>query len=196
MKSLLENFKKTLFRGILFLGPILIALVLADKIFEKFIHIITPIANLLPFHAVLGVGKAYWAAILLLVTTGLLMGLVANLKLAQRFLQWLESNVLMLLPGYMFMKQMRESIFAEDSINAYKVILVQAEEGWQLAYLIEEIDENNVAVFIPDVPNPSEGNLLYMSKEKIKEVNISYKESLKILRRHGGGSAAYLKGIM
>jgi uncharacterized membrane protein len=196
MKTLLENFKKTLFQGILFLGPILIALVLADKIFEKFIHIITPIADFLPFHSILGVGKAYWAAILLLVTISLLMGLIANMKLAQRFLEWLENNVLMLLPGYMFMKQMRESIFAEDSINAYKVILVQAEEGWQLAYLIEEIDENNAAVFIPDVPNPSEGNLLYMSKEKIKEVNISYKESLKILKRHGVGSAAYLKGVL
>jgi len=196
MKKFLDVLKHTLIRGILFLGPILVALVVIDRAVDKLKELIAPIADVLPYHSVFGIGKAYWAALLVLLAIGFVMGLIARIALAAKFLTWLENTFLNRIPGYIFMKQMGESMIGAKDATVYKVVLLAIEESWQLAYLIEVINERMVAVYVPGVPNPQEGDLFYVSKDRIKETAISYKDSIRIINCQGRGSATFLKDLI
>jgi uncharacterized membrane protein len=65
---------------------------------------------------------------------------------------------------------------------------------WQLAFLIEEIEGENYAVFIPGAPKPLSGSVYFLEKERIKKTTISMRDSMKCLRGLGTGSNKLLKG--
>lgn len=195
MKKILVALKNTLLRGIVFTVPILVLVIIFEKAFEKLQEIANPIADLLPYHSVFGIGKAYWAVLLILIFVGLCMGVIARLKVAMDSINWLEDNLLNRVPGYSFMKQMGESMIGADDTSSYKVVLLDIENSWQLAYLVEEIDENMVAVYVPSVPSALDGDLFYVPKARIKQTSISYKDSIRILHSQGRGSKKVLKGV-
>ncbi|WP_018344767.1 DUF502 domain-containing protein [Cytophaga aurantiaca] len=195
MKKILIILKNTLLRGIVFTVPILVVVIVLEQVFEKLQQIANPIADLLPYHSLFGIGKAYWAVFLILILVGLLMGLVARLKVAMNSVIWLEDNLLNRLPGYTFMKQMGESMIGANDTSAYKVVLLDIEDSWQLAYLVEELDGNMIAVYVPSVPSALDGDLFYVPKSRIKETFISYKDSIRLLHCQGRGSKKIMKGV-
>jgi len=196
MKKIINLFQQTLIRGILFLVPILVVLVVIDRALDKLKELANPIADILPYHSVFGVGKAYWAVLLILLFVGIVMGIIARFAVATKFSNWIEHKLLYRIPGYSFMKQMGESMIGVDDKKVFRVVLLSIEEFWQLAYLIEEINDTMVAVYVPSVPNPQEGDLFYVSKERIKETTISYKDSMRIINCQGRGSARFLKDLI
>jgi len=195
MKKILVALKNTLLRGIVFTVPILVLVIVFEKALDKLQQVANPIADVLPYHSVFGIGKAYWAVFLILVFVGLFMGLIARLKIAESFLSWIEDNVLNRVPGYTFMKQMGESMIGANDASAYKVVLLDIENSWQLAYLVEEVDDTIVAIYVPSVPGAMDGDLFYVPKTRIKETTISYKESIQLLHGQGRGSKKILKGL-
>ncbi|MGN6647694.1 MAG: DUF502 domain-containing protein [Cytophaga sp.] len=194
MKKILVAFKETLIRGIVFMVPLMVILILIDKVLDKLKELAIPIADMLPYHSLFGIGRAYWAVFLILLALGLFMGLIARLRIAAKISNWLEDHLLHRLPGYGFMKHMGESMIGADKGSAYKVVLLKNEDSLQLAYAIEEVTDDLVAVYVPSVPNAFEGELLYVSKERIKETAISYKDSIKLIHCQGRGSKKILSG--
>jgi uncharacterized membrane protein len=59
--------------------------------------------------------------------------------------------------------------------------------------LIEQINEDNFSVFIPDAPNARSGSVCFVEKKDIKEIGISQKEALACIRKLGYGSEILLK---
>jgi uncharacterized membrane protein len=91
------------------------------------------------------------------------------------------------------MKSMNENIIGIESKEDLKVILVPTDAGWQFAFLIEQIDENNFTVFVPDAPNPWSGSVCFVEKKDIREVGISQKQALACIRKLGYGTKELLK---
>lgn len=195
MKRVAIFFKATLIRGIVFMLPLLVMLVVIDKALDKLKELATPLADVLPYHSLFGIGKAYWAVFLILIFLGLIMGLIAQIQIAAAASNWLEDNLLNRLPGYTFMKQMGESMIGANDTSAYKVVMLDIENSWQLAYLVEEIDDTMIAVYVPSVPSALDGDLFYVPKSRIKETSISYKDSIKLLHSQGRGSKKIMKGV-
>lgn len=91
------------------------------------------------------------------------------------------------------MKSMNENIMGFESKQDLKVILVPTDAGWQFAFLIEQINENNFTVFVPDAPNPWSGSVVFVEKKDIREIGITQKEALACIRKLGYGSKELLK---
>lgn len=91
------------------------------------------------------------------------------------------------------MKNMNENIMGLESKEDLKVILVPTDAGWQFAFLIEQIDDNNFTVFVPDAPNPWSGSVVFVEKKDIKEIEITQKQALACIRKLGFGSKELLK---
>lgn len=195
MKKIVIFFKETLVRGIVFTVPLLVILIVIDKALDKLKELAIPIADVLPYHSLFGIGRAYWAVFLIFLFFGLFMGLIARFQIAAAASNWLEDNLLDRLPGYAFMKQMGESLIGANDISTYKVVLLDIEASWQLAYLVEEIDDTMVAVYVPSVPSVVDGDLFYVPKTRIKETSISYRDSIKLLHSQGRGSKKFLQGV-
>ncbi len=193
MKSILKIIKATFLGGILFLAPLILLLVLLEKGFSIVKKITHPIINQFPDVKFLGLAIEEIAAIFIIAFICFSAGLIAKTDSAQKLIQKLEDGILGFVPGYSLMKNMNESILGLESGQDLKVILVPTDAGLQFAFLVEEINENKFAVFIPDAPNPWSGSVVFVEKKDITQVEISQKEALSCIRKLGYGSAALLK---
>ncbi|PBJ13117.1 DUF502 domain-containing protein [Flavobacterium sp. ACN6] len=193
MKSILKIIKATFLGGILFLAPLILLLVLLEKGFSIIQKITNPIINHFPKVKVLGLAIEEIVAIVIIIFICFTAGLVAKTTYAQKLIHRLENGILSFVPGYSFMKNMNESIMGFESNQDLKVILVPTDAGLQFAFLIEQINENSFAVFIPDAPNPWSGSVVFVEKKDIKEIEMTQKEALACIRKLGYGSKELLK---
>ena len=193
MKSIFKIIKATFLGGILFLAPLFVLLVILEKGYGIIQKITLPLAEHLPRIHVLGIALQELAGIIIIILICFVAGLLAKTAKAKNLIQKLEDGILSFVPGYSFMKNMNENIMGLESKDDLKVILVPTDAGLQFAFLIEEINENKFAVFIPDAPNPWSGSVVFVEKKDITDVDISQKQALACIRKLGFGSKVLLK---
>ena len=193
MKSIIQIIKATFLGGILFLAPLVVLLVIVEKGYSIIQKITLPLANNLPRVHVLGVALQELFGIIVIILICFLAGLMAKTAGAKKLIHKLENGILSFVPGYSFMKNMNESIMGFESNTDLKVIMVPTDAGWQFAFLIEQINENNFTVFIPDAPNPWSGSVCFVERKDIKEIEITQKQALACIRKLGYGTKELLK---
>jgi uncharacterized membrane protein len=193
MKSILKIIKATFLGGILFLAPLILLLVLLEKGFSIIQKITHPIVSHFPKVKILGLAIEEILAIIIIFIICITAGLVARTAYAKRLVERLENGILSFVPGYSFMKKTNENIMGFESNEDLKVVLVPTDAGLQFAFLIEQINENNYSVFIPDAPNPWSGSVVFVEKKDIKEVDMTQKQALACIRKLGFGSKELLK---
>lgn len=193
MKSILKIIKATFLGGILFLAPLVVLLIILEKGYGIIQKVTLPLVNFLSRVHVLGIALQELVGIIILILICFTAGLLARTAGAKKLIHKLENGVLSFVPGYSFMKSMNENIMGLESKEDLKVILVPTDAGWQFAFLIEQINENNFTVFIPDAPNPWSGSVCFVEKKDIKEIDMTQKEALACIRKLGFGSKELLK---
>lgn len=193
MKNILKIIKATFLGGILFLAPLVVLLIILEKGYGIIQKVTLPLVSNLPGVHVLGIALQELIGIIIIIIICFAAGLLARTAKAKKLIQKLEDGILSFVPGYSFMKSMNESIMGFESKQDLKVILVPTDAGWQFAFLIEQIDENNLTVFVPDAPNPWSGSVCFVEKKDIREIGITQKEALACIRKLGYGSKELLK---
>ena len=193
MKSILKIIKATFLGGILFLAPLILLVVLFEKGYHIVQKITVPIVNSLPRVKVMGFALQEVIGVVIIIVVCFVAGLLAKTVYAKKLVQKIEDNVLSLVPGYVFIKNMQENIMGFESKEDLKVIMVPTDAGWQFAFLIEQINDNEFTVFIPDAPNPWSGSVVFVEKKDIREIEITQKQALACIRKLGYGSKELLK---
>ncbi|GAA3763766.1 DUF502 domain-containing protein [Flavobacterium ginsengiterrae] len=193
MKSILKIIKATFLGGILFLAPLVVLLIILEKGYHIIQKVTLPLVQNLPRVHVLGIALQELIGVLIIIVICFAAGLLARTARAKKLILKLENGILSFVPGYSFMKSMNENIMGFESKQDLKVILVPTDAGWQFAFLIEQIDENNFTVFVPDAPNPWSGSVVFVEKKDIREIGITQKEALSCIRKLGYGSKELLK---
>jgi len=188
MKAFLKFLKTTLAGGILFLMPIIVLIVILEKALELARKIVVPLAAQIPIKSLIGLETPKLLALALVLFFCALAGLLARTALARRLTNRLESEVLANLPGYEFIKAMLASTVGVESEQAREVVLARIEDAWQIAFLIERLENDHVAVFVPGAPNPQSGAVYFMTTDRIKPTNLPPARALKCLRRVGVGA--------
>jgi len=185
----------TVVGGLLFLVPVvLIGLVLRHAM-EFAGKVARPIAAMFPTHQVAGIalGTVIAALILLIVAFG--AGLFARTPSGRRLTRWVEESFLGNLPQYRVVTSMAEGLTKVEQSDSLKPVLVEADGGWQLAYLLEEIQDGWVAVFVPQSPTPMSGNVLYVPSERVRALDIGMGAAMKLVKQLGAGSADSLRSV-
>jgi uncharacterized membrane protein len=95
-------------------------------------------------------------------------------------------------PGYKFINTMVKNMTGLEE-KEMDIVLARVDDGWQLSFLIEKINNDMYTVFVPDVPNPWSGSVYHLEKDKIIWTNITKKQALSCLRQLGFGSAEILR---
>lgn len=193
MKSILKIIKATFLGGILFLAPLVVLLIILEKGYHIIQKVTLPLVQNLPRVHVLGIALQELIGVLIIIVICFAAGLLARTARAKKLILKLENGILSFVPGYSFMKSMNENIMGFESKQDLKVILVPTDAGWQFAFLIEQINENNFTVFVPDAPNPWSGSVVFVEKKDIREIGITQKEALACIRKLGYGSKELLK---
>jgi uncharacterized membrane protein len=191
--SLPKFLKATIVGGLLFLLPLILVVVLlghAIRVAGKVAH---PLLEFLTLDKVIGpAGEEFVAGVMLLVIA-MAAGLIARTVVGKTLMQWSETSFLGGLPQYRMVKSMAEGFAQIENSEDLKPALVNVEEGWQIGYLLEQLHNGWVAVFLPQAPTPMSGNVMYLPGERVRPLAITMVEAMSIVKRMGIGSAKALR---
>ena len=185
--------KTTIIGGLLFLLPIVLVSIILGHAMQLAAKLAHPISKLLP-EAVVGIGGISVLAALALVLFSFLAGLVARTAVGERIMRQFEDSILGNLPQYQFIKSMAEGLAKIESAEGVKPALVSVEGGWQIGYMLENLGNGWVAVFIPQAPTPMSGNIMYLHADRVRPLGITMVQAMAVVKRMGVGSGDALRG--
>jgi uncharacterized membrane protein len=192
MKPFLRIISKTVKGGVFFLLPIVIIVLLLGKALTT----VRPVAETLqekvslefPFLALI-------ISILILLFICFLAGWVAGKGMGKALINWLESNLLDLFPGYQLMKSTMETKVGNVSEKEFPVVLVPG-DGWMIGFQVEVLPNDEVVVFIPSAPNVWEGSLAIFEKSQLRETKLKQADVMALMKKLGVGTAELLRAGM
>lgn len=184
MKVFISIISQTVKGGVFFLLPLVIVIMLLKKAVELILPLAHFINKQIPFQLPF---SAMALSVILLVLICLGAGWLARLGFAKKLILVLEENFLVLFPGYQLMKNSFESKVGLDSEKEYPVVLVPI-DGWMIGFLVEELNDTEVMVFIPSAPSSWEGSLVIFEKSQIKHSNLKPGDIMAIMKRLGVGA--------
>jgi uncharacterized membrane protein len=196
MRALGEFIRTTVIGGILFLLPIVVLIVVLGKAQDISSRIVAPVAQQMPVPSVGGVAVAKILAIAVIALFCLFAGLFARTRLAKRSVGWLERGLLSKVPGYDFFKAVSESMVGFEAEHEQEVVLVRVEEALQIGFLMERVENDHYAVFVPGAPSIWSGSVYFMTEERFQRIPISRAEAMKCLGQLGEGTNQLLAGKM
>jgi uncharacterized membrane protein len=190
--SFARSLKATIAGGLLFLLPVVLIVIVLGYAVQLAGKVAEPISEFLPVDAVLGVPGVTILAVLLLIVVSLVAGLFARTSGGKRIMRWSENS---LLGGkYRLVKSMAEGLAQVESTEGVHPALVSIEDGWQIGYLLEPLENGWVAVFLPQAPTPMSGNVMYLPADRVRPLGMTMVEAMAIVKRIGVGSATALRG--
>lgn len=179
----------------MFLVPIVVAIIVLGKALSVAHKLVDPLAAHIPYESVIGLRMPLVLAVVLIVVFCFLAGFLAHAAAARRFINKLEDDVLSNIPGYEFLKGVAEGVLGNGRQTVKQTVLARIEDAWQIAILMERLENGHVAVFVPDAPNPRSGSVYFMTEDRIKPIDVPQSSALKCVKRMGAGSNALLHGI-
>ena len=190
--------KTTIIGGTLFLLPVGAILFILSYALRLVKRVAVPISNSLHLDqlgGVTGVGAATVLSVLMLVLISFAAGIVARTAVGRRITRWSEHSLLGRFPQYQLMKSVAEGFAHIDSASGLKPALVNIEDGWQIGYLLVQLENDWVAVFLPQAPTPKSGNILYLPANRVRPLGITMVQAISIVKAIGVGSGAALRGV-
>ncbi len=194
MSRIGDFLKTTIIGGLLFLVPAILLVLVLRHAMAFAGKIAKPIAALFPDSQVAGVAVATIVAALVLLLISFLAGLVARTTPGRRLTNWFEESLLGNLPQYRMVKTMAEGLTQVEDASGIQPALVSIEGGWQIGYVLEELREGWVAVFIPQSPTPMSGNVMYMPSVRVRPLDMPMASVMMLVKRMGVGSSVALGG--
>lgn len=180
----MEKLKKTFLSGLTLFLPIFLLYIIFNEAINHIRElIIMPISELLPDETFLGIPFTHLFAMIIFILIVLLVGLFTITIKGKKLIDKFESSV----PGFTLIKNFLNS---DDEVTqaGIKVCLAFIDDVWHYAFIIEDHNNGMLTVFIPDAPNFTGGDVVFMKEEQIKRLNISTKEAGKRLMQLGFGS--------
>jgi hypothetical protein len=174
MNSYFEKVKQNCIAGILFLLPVLILLILIKKIFGYFAKFGGGIAKMIGFDKIMGPYAANFFGALILIAFVYICGYLVRMAFFKRLSDGIDAKLKEVIPGYEKHKEMAKKQLVDEPEEEIDLpALIQFGDYWQPGILIEQDDEGNAVVNIPN----SDGSEIYivpLQKVKIlKETTLS-----------------------
>jgi uncharacterized membrane protein len=192
----MKNFlKTTLVGGVMFLVPVALVLVVLKHAMALAGKVAQPIAANFPQAEVAGIAVVSLVAALILLLIAFGAGLLARTSSGRRVTQWFEESILGGMPQYRMVKSMAEGLTQVESGAGMQPVIVRTDDGWQLAYRLEELAGGWTALFVPQAPTPMSGNVMYVPTHRVQALSIGMPAAMKLVKSIGVGSADVLRGV-
>jgi uncharacterized membrane protein len=178
--------KTTIIGGLVFLLPIATGIVVVAKAGAMAVNAVSPLADRLPFPKAESILIIYLLSGLLLVLICFLAGVaVRSLSIGNAKPPAIIEAALNKLPPYVALKKYTEQLAGMD--NGLSPALVRVNDGWQIGFVADTLNDGHVAVFLPASTDGASGGIYIFHQTNVTELNISREEAIACLRRSGRG---------
>lgn len=189
MKALLAKFRDITISGILALLPLYVFLIVISKAWKSLNSIGFGIAQMLGIKSVLGVAGATVFSGLVTIGIWIVTGFLVRYSFLGAVTKAAERQLSKFLPDYEIYKaKAEEKLQNKTRVLPYSSALIKSQEYWQPAYLVEQDEEGNCVVFIPDIPETNKGQVLLAKLDQVRIMSFLTANQLdESLRKTGKG---------
>ena len=191
--SVLGVLGRRLVLGLVFLLPAVLVLIVLGHAITLVGSLAKPVARIVPVEDYVGVSGESLIGLVLILALAIAAGFVAGTHHGKKVMRFWETSLLGGLPQYQLVKSVADGLVQVESMEGVKPALVSREGGWQLGYLLEDIPDGWVAVFIPRAPTPLSGDLFYLPADRVVPLNITMAQAMMVVKRMGLGSGEALR---
>jgi uncharacterized membrane protein len=185
--------KTTVIGGLIFLIPFVIIVSVLGKAINTMIVVARPLEKMIPLESIGGIAVIHILAILLVVFVCFLAGMLAKSSAGKRSFTWLDSKLIMLIPGYSFIKGFVGNMEKDESKKVMIPVLAKLDDQTLLGFEVERLSDGQVVVFLPGSPDTTSGTVAYMTEDRVERLDIDFAATYKILRTLGRGSEQFIK---
>jgi uncharacterized membrane protein len=196
MRPLGQFLLVTLVRGILFLVPIVLIAVLAREGYQMLRRVAQPIARLLPEDRVFGILAEDLVSVVAIRLPFLVSGLFVGTRPGRLLSDRLERTILYRVPGYLLVRGTVGSFPGLSRETRPKPSLVETDDGWAFALLVEREPSGFCTVFLPDSPTPTSGSIRIVEATRVRPLDATMLDLLACLTRSGTGAGALAERVL
>ena len=184
MKQVREFVTSSVLSGLLLAVPLYLAVLLLLKATGSVVHLVQPIAQLLP----------RWShaedvlALLIVLFLCFLIGVALRTASGEAVGERVEGSVLVRIPGYLLLRSLTKQLAGESEESAWKPALVEIEDALVPAFIIEEFEDGRYTIFVPSSPSPFTGAVYILGRERVHLLDASLAQTIQAVSRWGSGS--------
>ena len=184
MKQLMVSLSKALFRGLLIVIPVYLAVLLLLKAMQSLAKLVSPLANLLPDW----VPAEQLLSLLLVLAICAVIGASVGTRIGQHARAWIEKTLFDRIPGYALIRSLTRQVAGQSRESTWKAALFQSDEGLLPAFIIEELDDGRYTVFVPSIPTPFAGAVYVLDRQRVHPLDVPFTDAVKVVSRWGSGA--------
>ncbi len=192
MKSAYRFIVSNIVHGLFFIIPIVLVVVLLGKVFNLLRGLMTAVGLNFSGKTFLHASIKNIIAVTFILLICFLCGRLGKLKIGQKLIDWVERNVLSLLPGYQFMKSAAEDILGVTGHNFREVVILREGESMLLGFKVEDVTPTTAMIFVPIAPEPRSGRILIVDKKRLISTTLKNREAFMLIKGIGVGSGEVL----
>jgi uncharacterized membrane protein len=184
MKKSLALVGRALVRGLLIIVPIYLAILLLLKGMKSVMGLVRPIANLLPDW--LPADQALSLLVVLVIC--IVVGFAVQTRAGGAMRERLEKKFFERIPGYALLRSLTQQVAGQGRGNTWKPALVEIEEAFVPAFIIEDFGDGRFAVFVPSIPTPLAGAVYILERRRVHPLDVPFTQALQVVSRWGAGA--------
>jgi uncharacterized membrane protein len=189
MKFLRDFVGTTVVGGLLVLVPIYLAVLLVGKLMETVVGVVKPIANLLPAWLPAERLLSLLLVLLLCFAVGLLVRTTRGAALRDH----LDHSLFGKLPGYELFRSLSLRATGHSDQAGWRPAIVEVEEAYVPAFIIEKLDDGSYTVFVPSVPTPFAGALYVLTPDRVHELDVPVAQAARAISQWGIGTKSLIE---
>ena len=184
MKKYSEFVVSAFVAGLLVVVPLYVTILLLLKAMQSVVGFVRPFAMLLPEW----LPAERLLSLLLVLILCCLIGMAIRTRAGQALRERIEKAFFERMPGYALFRSLTQRLAGENEETAWKPALVEIEEALVPAFIIEELEDGRLTVFVPSVPTPFAGAVYILTRERVHPLNVPFTQALSSVSRWGSGS--------
>lgn len=186
--------KNILVRGLVILVPLVLVYLTLRELFEVMVALATPIADLFPKGWVRQDDPEKLIALVLILLTALLLGLIWSARPTRRVAEWLEARSFNHLPMYRIMKSLVGAFLNLEEEESFKPASWRHDDGsLEPVFIIGEHGKDMFVVMQPWTPTPFAGSVKVVPKDRVELVPVTLDEYSLALTHFGLGLSEALQ---
>jgi uncharacterized membrane protein len=195
MKYARDLITSTVVGGLFIVVPVYLAVLLLLKGMKTAGSLVRPIAVLVPDW----LPAEGLLSLLLVLGLCFLVGAAVRTPAGRATRERLEMAFFERLPGYGLLRSLTQRLAGDTEEHTWQPALAEIEDALVPAFIIEELDDGRLTVFVPSVPTPLAGAVYVLRRERVHIIDIPFTQAIKSVSRWGAGSkalvAAMRKGV-
>jgi len=169
--------KSTLFLGIVLAAPAGLTFWVLFRVIRFFDDTFRP----------MGLGQIPGLGLVVAVGALFVIGLIGKTfagRLLKNFVDWVLEQLPVVRGIYRLFSQIGDAFLSGKSKSSFKRVVTvpfASKDATSIAFMVKEMDDGQILVFVPAAPNPTTGFILKYPRDQVQDVNMTVEEAFKVI---------------